>query len=147
MVPIREKIYRILSREHDMPNIIYWKQENSRHVVDVNRKWLFAFNSEQDSREPKGLLFYRLAGEDVYVEDFAVSGPTAAGVLITKFEYEAGVKAATNFYFSQHIRRETNDQILETVGLQDDSVFDENGYQHMGGLEDVVKALKVRYLT
>ena len=147
LVPIREKIYRILCREHEMPNFIYWKQENGRHVVDVNRKWLIAFNSEQDNKEPRGVLFYRLAGKEVYIEDFAVSGPSAAGVLITKFEYESEVKLATDFYFSERIRRETNDQILETVGLQDDSVFNEDGYQSIGDLGETVKALKVRYLS
>ena len=131
-------------------NYVLWNHNMSKALVDVNRKWLFALEETRKVRSTdnvKGIFFYRLGtdGRSVYV-DTLIAPKGIIEPLLTKFERDDAVKVRESFYVSRNIRKEAAEEILETVGLQDENAFDGEGYQLLGGLAEAVNELKMRYL-
>lgn len=145
IVHMLPNVYDLLKKDgHDLPNIIIWTQSMKKAIIDINRKWIFATIS---SKDVQGMMFYRMGtdGKSLYIDTLSGS-PKTVEALLKKFEQNDLVKARENFFISRYIKREEADEVLETVGLQDDSVYDEEGYYMLGGLNEVISALKIRYL-
>lgn len=146
IVHLLPQVYAMLKKDRkDMPNIILWNIEMKQYVLDINIKWVFALAGK---KEVLGILFYRVGkdGSSLYIEELQAINATVAEALIKKFEQTDIVKTKTTFYASQDIKRMESEEILETVGLQDESVFNEEGYQPLGSLNDTVKDLRLRYI-
>ena len=145
IVHLFPQVYRLIKNDGiELPNIILWKKDMNKKVVDVNRRWVFAL---EGTKIVKGMLFYHLEadGHSIYIDTLIAAGGIFDG-LIKKFEQDDAVKAGEAFYVSRDIKREADEEILKNVGLHDDSVFDDEGYQLLGGLNEAVRALRVRYL-
>lgn len=122
-----------------------WSKEMNKAVVDNKYRWLFAM---QGTNEVWGVLFYHVDGNSIYIDTLAATRQNSKilEALIVKFEREDAIKSAENFYVSRNVKKEEAEEMLETVGLQNDSVFDDRGYQLLGGLIDALRMLRLRYL-
>ena len=146
IVHLLPQVYELLQKSgHGLPNRILWTQGMRKAVVEINRKWIFALEGTYHLR---GLMFYHLGadGKSLYLDAFEANNTKIFELLITKFSNDSTVKNQEIFYIGRNIRREAAEEMLESVGLQDDSVYDDDGYQNLGGLAETVKALKLRYL-
>ena len=146
IVHLLPQVYALLKKEGvNLPNIIIWKHAMNKAVVEIHRKWVFAL---EGNKIVKGLLFYHLSsdGKSCYIDSLVATDSKLAEALLKKFEQDDIVKERQAFYISRHVKKEASEEVLETVGLQDESVFNEHGFQPLGGLADTVSALKVRYL-
>lgn len=144
IVHLLPQVYALMKADgHDLPNIILWTHDMNKKIVDINRKWIFALQGTKDVR---GAMLYRLDadGRSVYI-DAILGGSGLFDALIKKFEQDALVKAREAFYVGRNIKREAAEEAFEAVGLADDSVFNAEGYQLLGGLSEAAGALKLRY--
>ena len=126
-----------------VPNYVLWMHDMNKAVVDINKKWVFALRG---TNYVMGLMFYRLGtdGVSLYI-DYVMGTPAVIDELIKKFEQNDLVKAREKFYVGRDVKREAAEEVLGTVGLQDDTVFNEEGYQPIGGMKEALAALKFRY--
>ena len=146
IVHLLPQVYILLQKNgYELPNKILWTQNMRKAIIDINKKWLFALEGTYHLR---GLMFYHLdlTGKSVYLDAFEGNNTQILEALIDKFSNDSIVKTQESFYVSRNIKREASEEILETVGLQDESVFNDEGYQMLGSLTDTLKALRVRYL-
>ncbi|MCL2399228.1 MAG: hypothetical protein FWC91_05735 [Defluviitaleaceae bacterium] len=151
IVHLLPDVYELLKKnDSSILNKVLWTHDINKVLVDINYKWVFAL---EGTNVLLGMMFYQLGsdGESVYINTLAAKN-IAPGknaileALLKKFEQDATIKLRKSFYVSREIKREASVEILETVGLQDESVYDNNGYQLLGDLGDTVNALKIRYL-
>jgi len=149
IVHLLPQMYALIKEEGggNVPHYHLWNHDMSRILVDISHKWLFALEEPQAL---KGMLLYCLGsdGRSVYINHLisARDNPDVLKALLLKFEREDSIKGREVFYISRSVKREAADEVLETVGLQDDSAYDDAGYQNLGGLGETIKALKLRYL-
>ena len=144
IVHLLPQVYELMKKNYaELPHIIFWKKEMDKKIIDINRRWVFAL---EGTKIVKGLLFYNISRDrkTVYVDSLIAAGIVFNELLI-KFEYDDAVKSAEAFYISRDIKNEANTEMLKNVGLQDESVFNDEGYQLIGGLTDVLQVLKIRY--
>ena len=146
IVHMLPQIYKLFKADGiDLPNIILWTQDMRRSVIDINRKWIFAL---QGTSNVHGLMFYRVGadGKSIYVDHLVSSQSAIIDALLKKFEQSDLVKGAEAFYLGREIKREAKEEAMSSVGLQDDSVFNDEGYQFIGGTKEILAALKLRYM-
>jgi len=150
IVHLLPTVYRLIGESGGhLPNSIIWNQEMRKALVDVRRKWLFVLEGTSNVR---AILFYHLGTDNksVYIDTMAAArtndSAAALEALLVKFDRDDTVRKCEAFYVSREVRKEAAEEILETVGLQDESVYGDEGYQYLGGLTEAVAALKVRYL-
>jgi len=144
LLPKVHKLYK--QTGHQLKDIVLWTHDMNKMILDIQRKWIFVL--DRPNGDVLGFLFYRMGedGKSLHIEALRVGRHIRAfDLLIQRFQQDNAVKARTEFYASREIQRKTNDEILATVGMQDDSIYDDNGYQHLGDLRKAVDALKVRY--
>ena len=140
------KVYALLKKEgHDLPHIHFWVKDMNKALVNIKCKWIFAIQGKDDV---KGMLFYRVGddAESLYIETLYGIHNTVVDALLKKFEQDDIVKSRKAFYLSRNVKREVAEEVLGTVGLQDDTVFDGDGYQLVGDAKECGAALRVRYL-
>ena len=131
-----------------VPNIVLWTHDMRKALVDIRKKWLFALEGQRNVR---GMMFYRIDddGKSLYIDTLIAAKDAQAAVLealLVKFERDDLVKACEDFYVSRDVKREASEEVLESVGLQDESVYNDEGYQFIGDLAEAGKVLRVRYL-
>jgi len=136
----------LLKDGQNLPNHVFWKREIGAEITNIDYKWIFAL---EGVKVVHGFLFYNV-GQDknsIYINNLVAQPKVASTIklLLTKFERDDEVRRVQNFYLSRNIKRETNDEILETVGLQDDTVYNTKGYQFVGNLSKTIDVLKYRY--
>ncbi|MCL1999525.1 MAG: hypothetical protein FWG65_12240 [Turicibacter sp.] len=148
IVHLLPQVYSLLQRNgYNPPHMIMWNQEMKKAVVDIDRRWVFVL---QNARYIQGMMFYRLCKEDkqaVYIDVLYGNQGAVIELLLTKFHRSDALKSRTNFYISRNLKRESAEELLESVGLQDESVFDAAGYQSVGDLQSAILVLRARYLT
>lgn len=151
IVHMLSQVYDLMRHEGiELPNMIIWKQEMGRAVIDINRRYVFAL---EGTKNVHGILFYRVStdGRSVFLDSLIADGRRSAlsaqiiDALLKKFEQDNEVKSCESIYIGRDIKREAADEILETVGLQDDTIFNTEGYQLLGGPGDAFKAIRIRY--
>ncbi|MCL1986554.1 MAG: hypothetical protein FWG64_01080 [Firmicutes bacterium] len=138
----------LLKDGQELPNKVFWKQEIGKAIVDINHKWIFAL---EGVKIVHGFLFYQI-GQDknsLYIDNFIAPSKVlgVAKLLITKFERDDEVRRIQNFYISRNIKKEHREEVLETVGLQDETLYNTKGYQLIGNLTQTLDLLKTRYTT
>ena len=151
IVHLLSDVYELLKANNSsIKNKVLWTHDINKALVDISQKWVFAL---EGTHILLGIMFYQLGndGESVYINTLtAINGNSGKnGILeglLKKFEQDATIKLRKSFYVSRDIKREVSVEILETVGLQDESVYDNDGYQLLGDLGDTINALKIRYL-
>lgn len=144
------QVYELLKEDKkgSLENIVLWTHSMNKALVDANRKWVFAL---EGTDKVWGAMFYTLGvdGKSLYIETLTAKKGAPPGILealIKKFEQDESVKVREKFYASRDLKRGQSEEILEGVGLQDESVFSHEGYQPIGNLTDASKALRLRYL-
>lgn len=149
IVHLLPQVYEVLKGEQSsILNIVLWTHEMNKSLVDIHKKWVFALNGTKDML---GMMFYRLGVEnDIYIDLLSAKKGAVNSLvieaLIKKFEQDNEVKSRQSFYVGRQVKREASDEILGTVGLQDETVFNDDGYQLLGSYDQAIKALKLRYL-
>ena len=149
IVHFMPQIYALLKENViNLPHMTLWKQAIKADLVDINRKWVFALIGYSNVM---GFLFYHLKGTDsVYIDQLIVAKrykeQGVINALLLKFEHDSALKTRTSFYVSRSIKREVSEEILENVGLANEDVYDSEGYQLLGNLEETMTALKLRYI-
>ena len=138
-------------------HIILWKQSMRGQLMDVNRRWFFAF----DGKTLAGLAFFHLggaspanpsplvpaSGENIYLDEFQLDwayrhSDAAFNVLLEKFANDREVAAAAAIFASERVKNEENKEILASVGFKDTPP---DGYQRLGTTQETASALKQRY--
>ena len=148
IVHLLPKVYALLKADRaGLGNVILWTQAIKKSLIDPKCKWLFALEGANDV---KGILFYRLGddGRSVYINEL-IAAKGSHGVvesLLLKLERDDELKALGTFYIGRNLKKAASEEMLEAVGLQDESIYDEKGYQPLDGLAEAIKELKLRYL-
>jgi hypothetical protein len=123
-------------------HIITWTQEMGAVVIDPARRFLVCMQNQRLA----GFLFYRLDGQNVYLEDVQIeqsfrrpAGPIMDG-LIQKMEQDPTVKQST-VYAGYRIRRDTDTEIIASKSREPR----EQEWEKLGSFGKAMGMLKIRY--
>lgn len=161
IVPLLGQVYALLAENAEKDklagltppaNIILWKQTMNRYLVDIRRRWLFVM----DDTVVAGLMFFRF-GEDpqsVYIDELQIAwlyrrNEAVLAMLLDKFQSDRSVKACTQVYAGERIKKEEAKEILASVGLSESRAGkpapSDADDPLLGTPREAVNALKLRY--
>ena len=156
IVPLLMQVYSLLKElakkdKHygqDPPEVFTtWRHKHASELLDINRRFIFALETDNRGRHVVGFLFYRHGDDNaLYIEDMQLSlakrgEATIAAGLLAKLEYDVKAKEAS-IYGSERLRKMTDKEILAEVGFVESFP---HGYEPLGTLKEAVGALTQRY--
>jgi hypothetical protein len=135
---VRDRLSAIEPPEH----LITWQHKQREILVDINRRFLVAL----DGNTLVGVLFYRHAGKDIYIEDLQIAwpyrnNPHIIDGFLKRLEYDPLTKEAV-FYASERIKIEADEEVLVAKGLKKKHI---DGWENLGSFSKASLALKLRY--
>ena len=142
IVPLLPKIYELYkARGLTQDHYVHWSQAVRKELVDIRTKWVIA----QQGTDLKGLLQYRVDADTLYVEVLLLQPGVDVMPVLKKFERDGVVRSCGTFYFSRNLKKTTNNEILDSVGLLSEPEYHENGYRRIGDLNSALTELQLRY--
>jgi hypothetical protein len=154
MVPLLPKIHEMLAEASARDtvagikppiNYILWKQEISRRLVDIYRRWV----AIMDGPVVAGVFFYHFGDKDksIYIDELRIAwayrnNNTVINMLCDRFANDNAIKKVSSVYASENIKKESSQEILATVGFEKQF---ENGWEPLGNPVDAAAAIKLRY--
>jgi hypothetical protein len=126
-------------------NIILWKQQMNKQLVDINRKWLVVLNGNILA----GLFFFRfLPDGNIYLDELRIAwayrnNNAVFTLLHDRFINDPAVKKAADVFGGMNIKKEKEQEILASVGFEQEY---ENKPEPLGNPVDAAGILKIRYL-
>ena len=137
---LRDRFGNLQPPEH----LVTWQHKMRKELVDINRRFVVAL----DGGQLTGVLFYRVDGTDIYIEDIQVAwahrnNPAIIDGFLKRLEHDqtAGAKGAV-FYASERIKIDMDTEKLVARGHKVERV---DGWEQLGTLAQTAAALKIRY--
>ena len=154
LVPLMPKVHALLTETAKKEplagieppiNIILWRQEIYKLLVEIHRRWLMVM----DGPAIAGLMFFYFdKNGDTYINELRIAWPYRHNngvfpLLIDRFMKDPGVKNSKNVFAGPNVKKEANQELLASVGFE---AHFENGWEPLGNPTDAAGVLKLRYL-